>query len=99
MDNDVLPLGLNKNFSIASLITSYGYNDENHLFHSMTNSIGTNLDFNHYSIEKITHDYYPNPPLIDTSHEQYPTQIKKKENRTKTHQRKRTTTKGHMEGQ
>ena len=109
MNSHLLTLGTNNNFSIASLITSDCYNDENHLFHSMTNSIGSNLDFSNYSIDKLTHDYYPSsfqtdPTLFNTSTEQqYPptttTTTKKKDNQPKTNHRKRSNTKGHMEGE
>jgi hypothetical protein len=69
----------------------------------MTNSIGSNINFNHYSIDKITQDYYPNSIQEDfqqflTSNEQHQQSIKKKENRSKTNLRKTQTTKGHMEG-
>jgi hypothetical protein len=99
-DNNSLTLHTN-NFSIASLITSVDYNDENNLYHSMTNSLGSNIYLNHYSIDKITQDYYPNSIQEDfqqflPSNEQQPT--KKKESRTKTNPRKPQTTKGHMEG-
>jgi hypothetical protein len=75
----------------------------------MTNSIGSNINFNNYSIDKITQDYYPNSiqedfhqfhsiKSIEIPNEQHQQQIKKKENRSKTNLRKTQTTKGHMEG-
>jgi len=102
MDNHLITLRTN-NFSIASLITSAYYNDENNLYHSMTSSIEPNLDFNNYSIDKTTNEYYSNsirsdPTFTETPNGQYPPSIKKKDNRTKTNHRKTPLNKGHMEG-
>jgi len=112
MDNDPLTPRTTSNFSIASLITSDYCNDENNLYHPMTNPIETNFNFNNCSIDKITNDYYPNSTqqdlhpfhsdtLIETNNEQYQQQqpIKRKENRTKSNlQKSFTTTTEHMEG-
>ena len=61
MDNNPLTPRASS-FSIASLITSDCCDDENSLYHSVNNSIGTtNLNFTaDSSIEKITNEYYTN---------------------------------------
>lgn len=78
--------------SIASLIL---LNNENNFDYSMTNPIESNFNLTNFSIEKLSNDYFPNilqqdllqfsstPTLIETNQEQYSTQIKKKESRTK----------------
>lgn len=64
----------------------------------MTNPIENNFNLANFSIEKLSNEYFPNllqqdllqfsstPTLIETHNEQYhPSQIKKKESRTKKH--------------
>jgi hypothetical protein len=104
--NNNLSIPRPNNFSIASLITTDYYNDENTFYHSMTNPIGSNFHFNHYSIDKTTNDCYPifpqpdlhSPTLSKTNNEHYQQQLKKRENRSKTNLQKNSTTKGPMEG-
>ena len=63
-------------FSIASLITSDGCDDENSLYHSLASPVGTlnhtNINFNNTtpSIEKISNDYYHShhPAQADAQH-------------------------------
>lgn len=73
MDNNPLTPRAS-NFSIASLITSDGCEDENSLYHSLTSPIGTHntaqIPYTHpsLSIEKITNDYYHNSHLQPDLH-------------------------------
>ncbi len=108
MDNNSL-IPRTSNFSIASLITTDCCNDENNLYHFMTNPIESNLNFNNCSSDKIANDYYPNSTeqdlhhfhsatLAETNNEQYQKPIKRRENRSKTNLQKSFTTTGHMKG-
>ena len=71
MDNNPLTPRAS-NFSIASLITSDGCDDENSLYHSINSPIGTlpttPIHFNHsnLSIEKIPTDFYSNSLQTDS---------------------------------
>ena len=73
MDNNPLTPRAS-NFSIASLITSDGCEDENSLYHSLTSPIGTpntpQIPYTHpsLSIEKITNDYYHSSHLQPDLH-------------------------------
>ena len=75
MDNNPLTPRASS-FSIASLITSDCCDDENSLYHSVNNSVGTtNLNFtSDSSIDKITNEYYTNhhqqqQPTLPTQHD------------------------------
>ncbi|CAF0819664.1 unnamed protein product [Rotaria sordida] len=75
MDNNLLTSRASS-FSIASLITSDCCDDENSLYHSLTNSIQTNFyptnnnnnNNNNCSIEQITNDNYSNSIQQDFHH-------------------------------
>jgi len=88
-------------FSIASLITSDSCDDENALYHSLTNPTESN-----HNLNKITNDYYWNSiqqfrsaTLIETNNEQDQQPITKRENYKQiTNLQKSLTTTHHMEG-
>ncbi|CAF0897493.1 unnamed protein product [Adineta steineri] len=107
MDNNPLTPRASS-FSIASLITSDCCEDENILYHSMTNLTESNFNYNNCSIDKSTNDYQQDfqhcqsPTFIETNNEQYQQEIKKRDNRSMntkqtTNLQKSLTTTRHME--
>lgn len=93
MDNNPLTPRASS-FSIASLITSDCCDDENSLYHSMTNSNQSNFYFNNScSIDQIPNDNNLNSiqhdplhnlrsaTLAETNNEQYQQQIKRRKTR------------------
>lgn len=92
MDNNPLTPRASS-FSIASLITSDYCDDENSLYHSMTNPIPSNFYSNHSSIDQISNDNYSNliqpdlsnfnsPTLSETNNGQYQQQVRKRKHRS-----------------
>ncbi|CAF4725572.1 unnamed protein product, partial [Rotaria sp. Silwood1] len=104
MDNNLLTSRASS-FSIASLITSDGCDDENSLYHSLTNSIPTNFyhNTNNCSIDQITNDsiqqdfhHFHSAKLTETNNGQYQQQIGKKNKNRSTNYKQRKNLQIHL---